>query len=103
MNVWDAGQTIMVEMEVPGVKSHEIEISVVENELAVKVEREEKAAEGTTYHRRERSAGSFSRVVRLPVPVVGDQVSADLQDGVLTVTLPKTAAAKPRKIAVATK
>ena len=56
-------------------------------------------AEGT-YHRRERASGEFARTVRLPVEVDADQVQARLQDGVLLVTLPKAAAARPRRIKV---
>jgi HSP20 family protein len=52
------------------------------------------------YHRVERFYGSFTRSFALPNSVVGDQVSADLSDGVLTVTVPKKAEVQPKRIEV---
>ena len=72
----------------------------MENELTLKFTRPAVEKEGVTYHRRERPAGSFIRVLRLPVPVDAGRVAAEMRDGVLTVTLPKAASAKPRKIEV---
>ena len=100
VNVWEQHDALMVEMEVPGVKSDQLDISVAGGELSVKVNRPDVAQEGVTYHRRERPVGSFSRIVRLPVEVDADRVEADLRDGVLTITLPKAESAKPRKINV---
>jgi HSP20 family protein len=100
-NVWEQGDALMVEMEVPGVKSDQLDISVAGGELTVRIERPETAPEGAAYHRRERAVGSLSRVIHLPVEVDTDRVQADLRDGVLTITLPKAASAKPRKINVA--
>ena len=91
---------LKVEMELPGVKSEQLDISVAGGELSVKVNAPDEVQEGVTYHRRERPVGSFSRIVRLPVEVNADRVEADLRDGVLTITLPKAESAKPRKINV---
>ena len=101
MNVWEQGDALLVEMEVPGVKSDQVDISVAGGELSIKIDRPEVAQEGVTYHRRERPVGSFTRVLRLPVEVDADRVEAELRDGVLMITLPKAEAAKPRKINVA--
>jgi HSP20 family protein len=99
-NIWEQGDALLVEMEVPGVKSDQVEISVVGGELSVKINRPEVVQEDVTYHRRERPVGSFARVLRLPVEVDADRVEAELRDGVLTITLPKAESAKPRKINV---
>jgi HSP20 family protein len=80
----------------------QIEISVVGNELSLKVQRPDLAQDGVAYHRRERPTGNFTRVLRLPVEVNADKVQAELAHGVLTLTLPKAESAKPRKIKVAT-
>ncbi len=101
-NVWEQGDALIVEMEVPGVKSEQLDISVAGGELSVKIERPESGPEGAIYHRRERPVGSFARAVRLPIEVDADKVQAQLHDGVLTITLPKAASAKPRKINVGT-
>jgi HSP20 family protein len=100
MNVWERDDALVVEMEVPGVKNDEADISVVNGELTIKIDRPEKPEENVTYHRRERPTGMQTRVLRLPVEVDADHVEADLHDGILTVTLPKAETAKPRKIHV---
>jgi HSP20 family protein len=98
LNVWEQQDALKVEMELPGVKGDQLDISVAGDELSVKVSRPDVAQEGVTYHRRERPVGAFSRIVRLPIEVDADRVEADLRDGVLTITLPKAEIAKPRKI-----
>jgi HSP20 family protein len=100
VNLWDKNDSVMLEMEIPGVKSEQIDISVVGMELTIKIQRPDVAEEGVTYHRRERPVGDFTRVLRLPCEVNSDKVAAELQNGVLTLTLPKAEVAKPRKITV---
>jgi HSP20 family protein len=101
INVWEEGDALLVEMEVPGVKSEQVDISVVGDELSIKLDRQDETREGATYHRRERPNGACARVLRLPVAVDADRVEAELHDGVLTIRLPKAENAKPRKINVA--
>jgi HSP20 family protein len=100
VNVWEDADTLKIELEVPGVRSDQVDISVVGGELALKIQRPEVKQEGVTYHRRERPVGSFTRVLRLPTEVEPDRVEAELRDGVLTISLPKAERAKPRKIEV---
>ncbi len=100
VNVWETPESIHVELEVPGLKSDQLDISVVGDQLSIKVERPEPTEENATYHRRERAVGSFLRVVQLPAEVDADRVGAELHQGVLTIQLPKAATAKPRKIQV---
>ena len=100
-NVWEQDDALKVEMELPGIKKEEVDISVTDGELSIKVNCPDLAPEGVRYHRRERPVGTFSRVLRLPVEVDADRVEAALRDGVLTITLPKAENAKARKIHVA--
>lgn len=100
VNVWETPEAVMVEMEVPGVKNDQIDISVVSNELTIKVERPESREESVTYHRRERPTGVLTRALRLPSDVAADKVEAELRNGVLTITLPKAEAARPRKVQI---
>ncbi len=100
VNIWEADDAVMVELEVPGLKGDQVDVSVVGNQLSLKIERPELKQEGVTYHRRERPIGSFTRVLRLPVEVDADRVQAELTDGVLTIALPKAENAKPRTIRV---
>lgn len=103
VNVWENADAVMVEMEVPGVKSEQVDISVVGNELTIKVERPTPEQADMTFHRQERPTGSFTRTLRLPVAVAADNVEAQLHNGVLAITLPKAQEARPRKIQVTSK
>jgi HSP20 family protein len=100
VNVWEGTDELYAEAELPGLKSDELEISVVGNELTIKGHRRHVEREGAALHRRERGMGEFSRVLQLPVEIDADKVQAVLRDGVLTLTLPKAVVAKPTKIQV---
>lgn len=92
---------IEVRMDVPGVQAKELDIRISGNRLTVSGERkEEKEEKGKTYYRSERRSGSFSRSITLPCEVDEKKIEAQCRDGVLTVTLPKVAAAKTHKIEV---
>lgn len=94
---------IMLRMDLPGVDPKEIDIQVCDNCVTVSGEKkEEKDIQGDTYHRVERRSGKFSRSMMLPCAVEEDKVEAKYKDGVLRVTMPKTAEAKARHIAVKT-
>jgi HSP20 family protein len=101
INLWDQGDDLMAEMELPGVKSEQIDVSVAGDQLTVKVERPDTIKEDVIYHRRERPTGSFSRTMTLPYGIDASRVEADWKNGVLTLKLPKAESAKPRKINVA--
>lgn len=101
MNIWDAGDTLCVEAEVPGVGRDDLEILTVGNELTVKGQRG--PVEGKwAVHRNERGTGEFTRSVTLPCEVNADKVEAVLDSGVLMLRLPKAEAAKPKQITVKT-
>lgn len=103
VNVWETGEAVFAELEVPGLKSDQLDLSVVGDQLSIRVERPEAEQQGVTYHRRERPVGAFTRVLRLPAPVLPAAVEAELKNGVLTIKLPKAEAARPRKIEVQSK
>jgi HSP20 family protein len=100
VNIWERDDALLVEMEVPGVKKEQLDLTVVGKDLSIRIDRLGVEPEGAVYHRRERPVGSFSRVIALPSDVDPNRVGAELRDGVLTITLPKAESAKPRKIAV---
>jgi len=91
----------VVRAELPGLKREDIDVSLQDGALVISGERKaEKVEEGVKIHRQERFYGKFQRALTLPEPVAADKVKADYKDGILTVTLPKTEEAKPRKIDV---
>ena len=100
LNVWEEGETLKVEVEIPGVKLEDVDVAFDKGELSIKGEKKVEIKESVTLHRRERLAGSFTRTMTVPWEIKADEVSAELKDGILTVTLPKAEAAKPRKVAV---
>lgn len=100
INVWEDESSFHAEAELPGYKLDDLSITVVKNELMLKGERKLVEDETRTFHRRERAAGSFSRVIHLPTAVNAEKVEATIADGVLLLRLPKAEEAKPRKIRV---
>lgn len=89
--------------DLPGVKQQDIEVSYTGNRLTVSGKREAEKQEKTdTYYTYERSYGTFTRAFTLPEGVDPNRIHADLRDGVLTIDVPKTAEAQPKKIAVST-
>jgi HSP20 family protein len=101
LNVWEDKENLFVEAELPGMHLDKLEIYVSEgNHLTLKGERQPQEPERGTWHRQERGFGKFSRTVTLPVVVDADRVEARFEHGVLKITLPKSAAAKPRQITV---
>lgn len=100
LNVWEEGDALKVEAEIPGVKLEDVEVSFENGELTLKGEKKFEGKETSALHRRERRYGSFTRTMTLPWEIVADQVTAELKDGVLTITLPQAEAAKPRKVAI---
>jgi len=102
LNIWEAGDDLFAEAELPGVKPEDVDVSVVGSDLTIRGHRDALAQEGMSYHRQERSAGEFTRVVRLPFEVDDSKVEASLQDGVLLIKLPRAESAKPKKIKVPT-
>jgi len=100
VNLWEDEGNIYAEAELPGLKMEDLEILVSGCELTLKGERKEEGSAEAVYHRRERGVGAFSRVLRLPVNVDADKVEAVLDAGVLTLKLPKSEAARLRKIKV---
>jgi HSP20 family protein len=98
VNVWDDGDALRLEAELPGIKQGDLEIFALGNELTIKGRWQPSVGDGQTRHRQERPSGEFSRVITLPFEVNADKVEARLKDGVLSVRLPKAESAKPRKI-----
>ena len=101
MDISETKDSLVAKVEVPGMEQKDIQISLQENLLTIKGEkRQEKEEKEEHYHRIERSYGAFTRSLRLPVAVDASKVTAAVKNGVLTVTLPKTPAAKGTTIPV---
>jgi HSP20 family protein len=103
MNATEDKDSYYVRAELPGFKADELDISVTGDTLSISGERKLPAEdEKAQYHRKEREAGKFSRIVSLPAQLDPGKAEARCTDGILTVVLPKAEAAKPKQIAVKT-
>jgi HSP20 family protein len=101
VNIWEEGEQLHVEAELPGLDLKDLEIYVTGgNELTLKGRRQLKAPEKNVWHRRERSAGEFVRTITLPYPVDAEKVEARLENGILRIALARHESARPRKIVV---
>ena len=91
----------MIHADLPGVKSGDIEVTAENGILTIKGERDSnKEEKKENYRRIERFSGSFMRRFTLPERADLENISAKTRDGVLELTIPKSTAAKPRKIEV---
>jgi len=103
MNITQDSDNLYVRAEVPGIDAKELEISATGRRLTVAGKRKiAKENDRASYHRKERAEGEFSRTVVLPVEFDVARVDANYTSGILTMTLPKAEAAKPRQIVVKT-
>lgn len=94
VDVKENDKEIRVYAELPGMDEKDIDVSLNKNTLTIRGEKkEEKEWEERDYYRVERSYGSFSRVIRLPVEVETDKIEAQFKKGLLTVKLPKSSKA----------
>ena len=104
MNVSETDNEIRITAELPGVTEQDIDVSLDDDVLTIRGEKKFERTEGgekESFHFVERSYGTFQRAIRLPFPINPDQVKASFENGVLTVTLPKTAQAeRTRRIQV---
>jgi HSP20 family protein len=101
LNLWEDEDNLWIEAELPGMELDTMEILVTGgNRLSIKGERRPPTVEKGAWHRQERGYGAFTRVVDLPCPVNDEGVRAEFKQGVLTIALPKSPQAKPRRIEV---
>jgi len=96
VSLWDDEDHFFIEAELPGVMDNDVDVTVHNGMLFIRGER--RPAEGRRYLYNGRSFGRFERVITLPEAVKTDDVQATLKDGILSITLPKSPEAKPRKI-----
>jgi HSP20 family protein len=99
-DVTETDDAYVVELEVPGVKRDQINVELSDRQLVVSGEVKEDEKKEGVRRRRTRRYGRFEYRTLLPGEADADKVSASLSDGVLTVTVPKATAAKPRKVEI---
>ena len=100
IDVYETADRYVVAAELPGLTRDQIELAMADSRLTIRGKRVERAAESVHYHQVERGHGAFTRTFEFNDKIDVENVSADLANGVLTVTLPKIPPAPRRKIDV---
>lgn len=96
MDIYSEGEDLVVKMELPGMKSGDVDVSLDKDHLSISGKRvHEEKVEEENYFRRERYAGSFSRSIPLPREVSEGDVKAEMKDGLLTVRVKGIGSAIP--------
>ncbi len=98
--LYDAGSELRLRAEIPGVSEKDLDISVEQAALTLRGERKTEVPEGYSVHRRERGNRSFARSFTLPCRIDTEKVTANLENGVLEMKLPKVAEEQPRQVQV---
>ncbi len=101
LDVAETDNDFVVKSSLPGIKPEDVQITVHGDTLTIRGEtKADEEKKGETWHLRERRFGSFQRSVSFGTPVDSDKASAHFENGVLTLTLPKSEAAKPKQIKI---
>ena len=104
IDMFQTNDDVVVKAALPGIKPDEVQINVNGDVLTIRGEvKQEEESKEKSWHLREHRWGAFERSVRLPTGVVADKAKADFENGILTITLPKSEEMKPRTITVKTK
>ena len=101
INLTEDKNNYYVRAELPGVKSDDLDIQATGTTVSLAGDRKiPEESNDAKYHRREREAGKFSRMISLSTEIDPDKVEAGLEDGIMTIKLPKAEKAKPKQIPV---
>lgn len=101
VNLYEDDQNLYLTAEMPGLAASDLDLSIQGDSLTLRGEvKAPESNQQVNYHRREREAGFFRRVINLPEKTVPDQAKASLKNGVLCVVLPKAAEAQVRRIEI---
>jgi HSP20 family protein len=100
LDVAETENELVVRVEMPGMSEKDVDINLSRGLLTISGEKKMEKVENETCHCMESCYGKFSRTVRLPFEVEADKVDATFNNGVLRITLPRSEAAKPKKIEI---
>ena len=101
LDISEGDKNVIVRASVPGFKPGDIDVEVQAGILTIKAaHNEEKEEKNERFYRRERRFSSMSRRVALPSTVEDNKTNAELKDGVLTLSIPKSEKALPRKVQI---
>lgn len=100
VDLFETGEEVILEMAVPGIKVDDLDISIEGRQLSIRGVLSNAAGDDRRYWLQSIPRGEFQRSITLPTSVEIDHVTAQVQDGLLLLRMPKVAAAKARRIAI---
>ena len=101
VDIYETDEALVLKAELPGVSKEDVHVEIHQNTLLLRGQRRHEAeVKEENYHRVERAYGSFQRSFMLPTLVDQEHVQATYHDGVLELRLPKSEAAKPKRVAI---
>jgi HSP20 family protein len=98
LDVTEAADDFVVKASLPGIRPEDVQTTILGDTLTIRGESKAEEENGHDWLLRERRSGSFQRSVRMGTPIDADRASAQFEDGVLTLTLPKSEQARPKQI-----
>ena len=99
-DIYEEKGKLVMKTELPGIDKKDLDISLEGDRLTIKAERKKEVKEDATHHIRERYHGQYYRSVTLPYPVKEDDITANFDNGVLELRLPKAEEVKAKKIEI---
>jgi HSP20 family protein len=104
IDLYETNNDVVVKAALPGIKADEVQLNITGDILTIRGEtRQEEETKDKAWHIREQRWGAFERSVMLPSGVIADKAKADFDNGILTITLPKSEEKKPKTITVKAK
>ncbi len=100
VNMWETADEILVQAVLPGLKTQDVELQFHDGRLIIDAKLTPPQVENATWHYRELAYGQYHREIGLPIPVNTDKIQATLENGFLTLRLPKAEEVKPKKIQI---
>jgi HSP20 family protein len=101
VDIFEAGDRLVLKLEIPEVDKETIDIKIQDNELTIKGERKmEPDVKPEDYHRMERGYGTFARTFSLAKTIDSTKIKATIKDGLLLVELPKREEVRPKQIKI---
>lgn len=101
LNVFSKGDDIVIVAEAPGLKKDELDIQVKGRTIQISGAKSVAYGDRVSLHRRERTAGRFSRSLTVPVEIDAERIKAEYRDGMLAIYLPRAESDKPRSVKIA--
>jgi HSP20 family protein len=100
INIFEKGDDFVAIIELPGIEKNDLAIEAKDKTIRISGKKKAAYDEKASLHRRERLSGTFDRTISLPLSINTEAITADYQNGVLTLSIPRAESEKPRTIKI---